>query len=596
MQLPDNAPFSDPQKAALNGLLASLTPDQAAYLNGFFGALATTGTPTAPAPATAKTPVTILYGTESGNCEVLADEAKKALAGKGMKPVVKNMADTNPADLAGVENLLVIVSTWGEGDPPDAAVPFHTAFMADGAPRLENTHFTVCALGDTAYEQFCQIGKDFDRRLEDLGAHRLTGRTDCDLDYDAPFQQWLQGAIRALESHSGSPAVIPGVAPLTAAASAAGAFGKRNPFQAELIDRILLSGERSAKETLHFELSLEGSGLNYLPGDSLAVVPSNAPEDIDAFLTAAGLDGDSLVAPTDSAEITLHDALLNHYDITGLTKNVLQKFNRLASSKKIAKLLDPQHRDALNDYLWGRQIVDMLADFRVEGLTSQDVLGILRKLPPRLYSIASSPKAHPGEVHLTVAAVRYHSHGRDRRGVASTYLADRVQIGESIPVYAHASKTFKLPTSPDTAIIMVGPGTGIAPFRAFVEDRAADGAAGKSWLFFGDQHYTEDFLYQLEWQDHLKSGTLSQLDVAFSRDQPEKYYVHHAMRQRARQLYSWLQDGAHFYVCGDASRMAHDVHSALVDIIAEQGGHSKVDAEAYADQLKKDRRYQRDVY
>ncbi len=596
MQLPDNAPFSEPQKTALNGLLASLAPEQLIYLNGFFGALATAGATAAPAAAPGtKLPVTILYGTESGNCEVLADDARKALAGKGMKPTVKNMADVQPGDLAKVENLLVIVSTWGEGDPPDAAVPFHTAFMGDGAPRLPDIHFSVCALGDTAYEQFCQTGKEFDHRLEALGGHRIAARTDCDVDYEEPFSAWLETAIRALECRNGAPAAVPAITPFGSAPIAA-AFGKKNPFPAELIDHVLLSGEGSAKETRHFELSLEGSGLTYLPGDSLAVIPTNALEDIGAVLEAGKLDGDSLVAPKDSAEVTLHDALLSRFDITGLTKIVLQKYNALAGSKKIAKLLEPDNREALNDYLWGRQIVDMLADFPVKGLAPADLIGILRKLPPRLYSIASSPKAHPDEVHLTVAAVRYHTHGRDRIGVASTYLADRVKVGETIPVYTHASKTFKLPTNPDTPIIMVGPGTGIAPFRAFVEDRAADGAKGQSWLFFGDQRYSFDFLYQLEWQDHLKSGALTKLDVAFSRDQPKKYYVQDVMRERAKELYAWLEDGAHFYVCGDASRMAHDVHSALVDIIAEHGGRSREDAEAYTEQLKKDRRYQRDVY
>jgi len=594
MKVPDNAPLTDTQKAGADALLAGLSSEQATWLSGFFGGVASSGTGAAPAVSGGtKLPVTILFGTESGNAESLAEQTKKTLSVRGMKPTVLNMADTEPAALKQVENLLVIVSTWGDGDPPDAAVPFVEAITADSAPKLNGVSFSVCALGDTSYEQFCKTGKDFDTRLEALGANRLAPRVDCDIDFDDAYAGWLETALKELDSKAGSSA------PATPAASPAVAsgitYGKKNPFPSELLERVVLNGEGSIKETLHLEFSLEGSGMTYEVGDALAVVPTNCPDDVEAFLKTAKLTGDEPVTPKGGSEKPLREALTTDFDITGLTKNVLKKYNDAAADSKIGNLLDPGNKEALQDYLWGRQPVDMLEDFHA-GLDAPTLAGLLRKMPPRLYSIASSLKAHPDEVHLTIAAVRYHSHGRDRKGVASTYCADRLALGGSAPVYTHANKNFKLPDDTNAPVIMVGPGTGIAPFRAFVEERAATGAKGKNWLFFGDQHYSYDFLYQLEWQDYLKDGVLNRLDAAFSRDQPEKVYVQHKMAEQSRDLYAWLEEGAHFYVCGDASRMAHDVHEALVTAVEKESGRSKEEAGAYIDALKKTKRYQRDVY
>ena len=378
--------------------------------------------------------------------------------------------------------------------------------------------------------------------------------------------------------------------------SAGVVYDKKNPFPSCLKRRVLLNKEGSDKETLHLELCLAGSGLEYRPGDSLAVIPANSPQVVGQVLEAGEFDAGETVELKGGKTKPLGEALATDLNITGITKNVLKKYNASAQSEKIETLLNPENKAALDDYLRGREVIDMLTDFPVPGLAGSDFCGTLRKLLPRLYSIASSPKAHPGEVHLTVAVLRYHSHGRDREGVCSTYTADRVNEGGTMPVFLHYDKSFKLPEDGDTPIIMVGPGTGIAPFRAFVEERAATGAIGKSWLFFGDQHQTTDYLYGDEWERYVGDGKLSRIDLAFSRDQEHKVYVQHRMLEQAAEMYSWLNDGAVFYVCGDASRMAKDVHEALITIAEKEGGKSREDAEAWVKQLHTDKRYLKDVY
>ena len=373
-------------------------------------------------------------------------------------------------------------------------------------------------------------------------------------------------------------------------------YDKKNPFPSTLKRRVLLNKDGSAKETIHLEMCLAGSGLEYLPGDSLAIIPANSAQVVEQVIEAGGFDAGEMVELKSGTTKPLGEAFATDLDITGITKNILKKYNAFAQSEKLESLLDPENKADLDDYLWGREVIDMLTDFPVQGLAASDFCGTLRKLLLRLYSIASSPKAHPDEVHLTIAVVRYHSHGRDREGVCSTYTADRVSEGGTMPVYVHISRTFKLPEDGDTPIIMVGPGTGIAPFRAFVEERAAIGATGKSWLFFGDQHQATDYLYGDEWERYIGDGKLSRIDLAFSRDQEHKVYVQHRMLEHAAEMYSWLNDGAVFYVCGDASRMAKDVHEALITIAEKEGGKSREDAEAWVKQLHTDKRYLKDVY
>lgn len=581
--LPPHAPFSPEQSSSISALLSGFTPEQSTWLSGYLAGLSQH-------PATEPLPLTVLYGTESGNSEALADQTVKAAKKKGLKASMKNLADLKPADLAGFAQMAVIVSTWGDGDPPEAIEGFYEAFLKEEVD-LKGSRFAVCALGDTSYEQFCETGKIFDSRLEALGAERMTDREDCDVDYDDAYGSWLN---RVLESVGSAGAVVPDFAAV--ASIPAVEYGKKNPFLAEVLDSVLLNGEGSAKETLHLELSLEGSGLDYEVGDALAVVPVNAQDVIESLLKVTGFSGEEEVEIKRGEVLPLEVAMKHHLDITALSRAVARKYLALSENEELARLMSDEATSEFREWIWGRQIIDLLEAFPIEGLTAQQLVSVLRKLPPRLYSIASSLKAHPGEVHLTVAAVRYEGHGRDRKGVASTFLADDAPVGSKVGVYVHRNNNFRLPEDDAVAVIMVGPGTGIAPFRAFVEERAERGAKGDSWLFFGDQKYSFDFLYQLEWQDHLKEGNLTRLDVAFSRDQPEKVYVQDVMRQRADELYEWLKKGACFYVCGDAERMAKDVHEELISIVATEGNLSQEEAEAYVDQLKKEKRYQRDVY
>jgi sulfite reductase (NADPH) flavoprotein alpha-component len=588
---PDHAPFTPDQRRLLEAAISGLDPVQRGWLSGFLASSAAS-VASAPAAPAAATKLVVLYGTESGNAESLADRAGKEAKKRGFQPVVKNMSEISAADLAKVSDLLVVVSTWGDGEPPESATTFYKELMA-AELDLANTRFTVCALGDTSYDKFCQTGKDVDARLETLGAKRVSPRQDCDVDYEENYSAWLDGALKAFAPKVSAPAAVAG-APVVAVSSVE--YGKKNPFPSEVVEHVILNGEGSTKETLHVGLSLDGSGLVYEPGDALAVLPVNAPDVVEAVIKAAKLTGTETVEVKGEGSKLLADALREDFDITAVSRAVLTKLQAATGSTELAALLAEDAKEQLKAWNYGREIVDAIEAFAPNGLSAVQLAGVLRKLPPRLYSIASSPLAHPGEVHLTVAAVRYESNGRKRKGVCSTYLTDLVKEGSKTRVFVQPNKHFRLPASGETPVIMVGPGTGVAPFRAFVEHRSALGHPGKNWLFFGDQRYTYDFLYQLEWQDHLKSGVLSKLDVAFSRDQPEKIYVQQKMLEHATELYAWLEEGAHFYVCGDASRMAHDVHETLLSIIEKQGNKSREAAEAYVEDLKKSHRYQRDVY
>lgn len=585
--LPEHAPFAPDQRQALNVLLASFDAHQKGWLSGY---LAAAGPVVASAPVpVAGGKLVVLFGTESGNSENLADRAVKEARKRGFQAEMKNMSEISAGSLAKVSQLLVIVSTWGDGEPPETAASFYKDLMA-AETSLGGLSFSVCALGDTSYEKFCQTGRDIDDKLAKLGAKRVADRQDCDVDYEEAFTGWLGKALGAFAPAAAAVTLAP---PATVGAVE---YGKKHPFPAEVLEVVHLNGKGSAKETLHLELSLAGSGMSYEPGDALAVVPVNAPDIVHAVLDAAKLSGSEEVDVKGVGRKVLADALREDFDITALSRNVLTKIAEASDSAKLRELLAEDAKDRLKGYVNGRQIIDALHDFVPHGLPADTLTGIFRKLPPRLYSIASSPLAHPDQVHLTVAAVRYETHGRQRKGVCSTYLADLVKPGDTTEVFVQPNKNFRLPADGDTPVIMVGPGTGVAPFRAFVEHRAALGSKGGNWLFMGDQHYLFDFLYQLEWQDHLKNGALTRLDVAFSRDQPEKVYVQHRMRERSKDLYAWLEDGAHFYVCGDASRMAADVHEALIAIVEEQAGIAREAAENYVENLKKTKRYQRDVY
>ena len=585
--LPANAPFSPDAIAALNQVMRTTTPTQRSWLSGFLAGIEAAGA----APAvTAAAPVvrpglTVLYATESGNSEALARKAAKDAGRLGFAARVLDAAEATPADLAKARNLLVIAATWGEGEAPQRATVLLRDLLADGAPRMEGVTYAVLALGDCSYAQFCETGRVLDERFAALGAKRAAPRLECDLDYEKPAAEWLATTLKTLRAEPDAPAdsVIHVDFGHAALAEAEPAFDKANPFQAEITDLVSLNSSRSAKQTYHVELSLAGSGLTYEPGDAIGVVPHNDPAVVDAVLSAAGLSGDA----------ALHQALVEKHDVTTLTGHLVRGLADLIEDAALAKLAgDPE---ALAAFLPGRHVVDLLEAFP-NRLTAPQLTGVLRSLPPRLYSVASSRKLVGDEAHLLVSAVRYQTHGRDRTGVASVHMADRRRIGDTLGVYVKPNAYFRLPADPATPVIMIGPGTGVAPFRAFMQDRDADGVQGRTWLFFGDQHYTHDFLYQLEWQDLLARKLLTRMDVAFSRDQPEKVYVQDRMWEQRRDLHAWMQDGAHLYVCGDQARMAKDVDAILRDIIADQAAITPDAAEAQLDSMKRSGRYLLDVY
>jgi sulfite reductase (NADPH) flavoprotein alpha-component len=536
--IPETAPFSAEQRAWLNGFLA-----------GIFSR--SPGAATSPSPSAALTPLTILYGSQTGTAESLAKQISKEAGKRGFAPAILDMAAVSVDQLPSHSNLLVITSTYGEGEPPDSAKALHTA-LREGSHALASVRYSVCALGDTNYTLFCQAGKDFDTYLEKHGATRIAPRADCDV-----------GSASAV----GASQATPEPAPL--------AYDKKNPFPAPVLTVRNLNAPGSAKEVNHVEFDLTGSGLTYEAGDALGVIPQNCSDLVSAVIQSLGCDGEEAV-PTPAGELPLRTALLQHYDLGKPAPALLELLN-------VKDAPAPHHvLDALH-----------IASAKPAPVA---FVGALKKLQPRLYSISSSPKAHPGQVHLTVGAVRYELNGLPRKGVCSTFLAERALAHGTVGVFVHANKAFRPPSDPSAPMIMVGPGTGIAPFRAFLEERAATGASGKNWLFFGDQKASSDFLYRDELQAMRASGVLTRLDLAFSRDQPEKIYVQNKMLDNAAELFAWLEQGACFYVCGDASRMAKDVDAALHKVVELAGKKSPEEAAAYVQSLKTAKRYQRDVY
>ncbi len=570
--------------------------------------------------------MTILFGSQTGNAQRLAGEMKKRLEEKGFAVTLSCMSEFRTNNLKKVKQLLIVVSTYGEGDPPDKAVLFHEFVHGKRAPRLEGLRFSVLSLGDQLYDQFCKTGKDFDARLEELGATRIHARVDCDVDFDEPANAWMEGVLNALAGQNlPSPAgrgaggegslaeagdvteriaadASPGVLSTVTASGAdtatqtiaAPVFTRTNPFTSEVLENFNLNGRGSEKETRHLKLAIEGSGLSFEPGDSLGIYPHNDPQLVDEVIGHMGWNREEVI-PAGKQELPLREALIQHYEITLLSKQLLKQAATF-SQDGLQDLVQSDAGEKLKAYTRGRDLLDLVRDFSIQGIPPREFVPMLRKLPARLYSIASSFRANSDEVDLLIAALRYQAHNRDRLGTCSVHCAERVDVGDYLKVFVHSNPNFRLPADPDAPIIMVGPGTGVAPFRAFVEDREESGAAGKSWLFFGDRHFRTDFLYQVEWLRWLKLGVLTRLDVAFSRDQGSKVYVQHRMLEKSRELYGWLQEGAHFYLCGSVNPMAADVHAALVGIVQSEGGNSKEEAEAYVAGLREQGRYQRDVY
>ena len=569
--IPDNAPFNAEQRAWLSEFLNKALAGQGASI----------------APAGPAVPVTILWGSQTGNSEGIAKKLVKALKNGNYEPEVFDMAGYDKARLPNEKNLLIITSTYGDGEPPDNAADLHEYLMGESVPGLAGVNFSVFALGDSEYPDFCQCGIEFDQRLEVFGAKRMFQRIDCDVDYDEEFQVWKTGVMEAM----GGAVSVVSDEPVVDDEP----YGKRRPFPSPVLTSYNLNAEGSPRETFHVELSLEGSGLVYEAGDALGVLSHNPAQMVDEILPLLPFNIKDEVPLPGGGEASLREAVITSYDLRSLNKKMLEAWAARSGSPYLRALVEGGSKEEIDDFCWGRELIDLITDHPADFNDGEEFVGILKKLQPRLYSIASSPKAHEGEVHLTVAIVRYNTHGRDRGGVCSTYLSDRV--GDvAAGVFVHSNKAFRLPTDLSKDVIMVGPGTGIAPFRAFLEERAATAATGRNWLFFGNPHRASDFIYEDEITAMQKRGVISQLSLAFSRDQAEKIYVQDLMMEAGADLWSWLQGGGYFYVCGDASRMAKDVDKALHTIAQTHGGLSEEEAVEYFKELKKEKRYARDVY
>lgn len=603
-----NSPFDQEQAAQLNQIFQTLTAEQQIWLTGYLtaqqGAVAQiTEAPQQVAEYVLNNEsesqtnndrhITVVYGSETGNAQSLAEIFADRLVEHNYTVKLTAMDEIKQKEFKKVEDLFVITATHGEGDPPDNALTFHEFIHSRKAPKLENVRFSVLALGDESYEYFCQTGKDFDAKLLELGAERLTDRQDCDLDFDDLAEKWMNKNIEILNQSTGHGSTVTSTETVQSAKEKR--YSKSNPYKAEVLENINLNGRGSNKEVRHVELLLDNYGESFEPGDCVVVLPQNEPEIVTLLIETLGWDKDIEIPINDDGDtLPLEKALTEHFEITKLTKPLLQKAAELFGNTELLSQID--NAEWIQQYVDGRDVIDLLTEFPTSELKPETFYKLLRKLPAREYSIASSYEATPDEVHITVGAVRYEAHERTRKGVCSVQLAERIQPGDTLPIYLKKNPNFKFPFDEETPVIMIGPGTGVAPFRSYMQEREELGLSGNTWLFFGEQYFTTDFLYQTEWQAWLKDETLAKLDLAFSRDTEEKIYVQHRIAQQSELFYQWLQDGAAIYVCGDEKHMAKDVHDTIRSVIEQEGDMSEADAEAYLTQMKQEKRYQRDVY
>lgn len=589
----------NPLPPELAAQIAALNPLQLAWLSGYCWSQAGgqavqpgIGAPAAAAPAPAAEPlrVAVISASQTGNARKVAAELQQRLAAAGVNAVHAAAADYKPKNIAGEQLVLFVTSTQGEGEPPEEALSLYKLLSGKKAPKLSGLKFAVLGLGDSSYPMFCGAGKSFDELLAKLGGERLLERQDCDLEYQAEAAAWLDKIVPLVGSLAAAPAAAgTGNASGSPAAAPASAYNKANPFPATLLARQKITGRDSEKDVRHIEIDLSGSGLQYRAGDALGVWFENDPAVVDEILAAVSLKGDEPVNAGGQGK-TVREALLHDWEIGLNTPQFVQGYAEISGN--------PALKEAAADasaYAAANPIAGIVSQYPA-ALTTGQLAGLLRPLAPRLYSISSAPEEVGEEVHLTVGVLRYEHNGIPRTGAASGFLGGRLEEEGTVRVFVEENPRFRLPENPDTPVIMIGAGTGVAPFRAFMQQRAANGDSGKNWLIFGNQHFTQDFLYQTEWQGWAKDGLLNKYDFAWSRDQEEKIYVQHKIREEAAELWQWLQQGAHIYVCGDASRMAKDVEQALLDTIAEQGGLSADDADEYLDNLRQEGRYQRDVY
>ncbi len=549
-------------------------------------------------------PVTILFGSQTGTAEHLTRLFHSQLSKQGFTCQVVDMDDHDKLEWKTISNLLVVTSTYGEGDMPDNAQGFWEVLSGNSAPRMDSVRFSVLALGDINYTYFCEAGIKFDQQLEELGGDRLLPRVDCDVDYEESSETWLKGIVSALiTSRSPQQPAITLESPiletsgdLPTVSTKSADFCRKNPFPSVVLKNVVLNEGNSEKETRHFEIELNGSGLQYQPGDALGVFPENCSTFATTFQERLGFSGEEPICLSGESSISLNEAFIKKLDITKPTPALLNFISEQTRNGPLFYLKSADKKQERTRHLAELDVFDLLTEHPDVRFSAEEVPSLFRKLAPRLYSISSSLKAHPEEVHLTVGIVRYQSRGRKRKGVCSTFLADRTGEGQKVSVFVHTSKIFRLPESGDVPCIMIGPGTGIAPFRAFLEERQAEHAMGRNWVFFGEQRRDRDFYYREEFETWQKDGLLNRFDTAFSRDQDHKIYVQDRMMENAAEIYRWLEEGAQLYVCGDASRMAKDVDRALHSIIAQQSGNGKEGAEEYVLRLKKNKKYLRDVY
>ncbi len=574
--IPENTPYSDTQRAWLGGFFAGMHSHMLRSAGSVNQSNARV--------------INILYGTQTGNSESVANDTAAVAKAHGLVPSTKSMDEIDIDALAKMEYLLIITSTYGEGEMPDNAEILWEQASSESAPNMENTQYSILALGDTSYDQFCQAGIEWDNRLAELGAKRLYDRVDCDVDFEELAEQWMSSVI---------PMMADGASVAVVADENVEAekpkYNRKNPYSSKLLVNRLLTAENSSKETRHYEFSLDGSGLSYEAGDALNVVPLNCPELVADIVKAIGCSGNE-EEPVNGELTPFSEALRTHFEIKLPSKELLHEIANRSGDQELNNLLDPANKEGLAKYLWGRDTLDLLLEFPDMEFSAAEFLALLKPLQHRAYSISSSGKANPDSVHLTIASVRYHSHDRDHKGVCSTFLADLVDENTDINIFFSPNKSFRVPEDDNLPMIMVGPGTGIAPFRAFLQERAYRKSKGENWLLFGDRNMATDYIYREEIEAMQENGVLTRLDLAFSRDQEQKIYVQDRMYENGAEMYAWLEKGGYFFVCGDATYMAKDVDKALHKIIEEHGQLTPEKAIDYVNQLKKEKRYVRDVY
>ena len=588
-------PLSPEQMARLQAATTDFTPTQLAWVSGYFWGMLNQqpgAAVVAPAQAAEVPSITLISASQTGNARRIAEALRDDLQAAQLNVKLINAGDYKFKQIATEKLLVVVTSTQGEGEPPEEAVALHKFLFSKKAPKLTDTAFAVFGLGDTSYEFFCQSGKDFDNKLAELGGERLLDRVDADVEYQTAAAEWRARVVEVLKARA--PAASPSQLVTSGAVNEihTSPYTKEAPLTATLAVNQKITGRDSEKDVRHIEIDLGDSGLRYQPGDALGVWYQNDPALVKELVELLWLTGTEPVT-VDGKTLPLAEALEWHFELTVNTGNIVENYATLTRSESLLPLVGDKAQ--LQHYAATTPIVDMVR-FSPAQLDAQALVDLLRPLTPRLYSIASSQAEVESEVHVTVGVVRYDIEGRARAGGASSFLADRVEEDGEVRVFIEHNDNFRLPANPETPVIMIGPGTGIAPFRAFMQQRAAEGAEGKNWLFFGNPHFTEDFLYQVEWQSYVKEGVLSRIDLAWSRDQQQKVYVQDKLREQGAELWRWINDGAHIYVCGDANRMAKDVEQTLLDVIAEFGGMDTEAADEYLSELRVERRYQRDVY